>query len=269
MKLDFTINTYEQLLKIIREQGFQPLPFKDYFGNPSPPAKFIILRHDVDERPGNALRMAKIEHEMGICATYYFRIVKISNNPSIIRQIAALGHEIGYHYEDFSACHGDMKEAIEMFRKHLEYFRTFYPVKTVCMHGSSMSGYDNRELWKKYSLSDFGLIGEPYLSVDYSKVFYLTDTGRCWDGGKYSVRDFVDIRYDISFHSSKNIMEGAITNRLPDRVILQSHTLWTNSVFEWLWLEFRETIRNNLKMWIVRHPTIRKVSYRVVQWYSN
>ncbi|MBA7531110.1 hypothetical protein ES705_23321 [subsurface metagenome] len=36
-----------------------------------------------------------------IKGTYYFRIVTQSFNPEIIEQIAELGHEIGYHYEDF------------------------------------------------------------------------------------------------------------------------------------------------------------------------
>jgi hypothetical protein len=264
---DFTLNSYRKLLTALQGQGFEMIPFKDYFSRTS--SRVIILRHDVDERPANALKMAKAEHEMGICATYYFRIVKISNHPFVIRQIAELGHEIGYHYEDYAACHGDMQSAIESFRSNLAYFRTFYPVKTVCMHGSSMSGYDNRELWKTYSLSDFGLIAEPYLSVDYSKVLYLTDTGRCWDGGKYSVRDYVQVSHKMSFHSSQEIIKAAKENVLPDCVILQSHTLWTNSILEWTWLEFREKIRNHMKMWIIKRPFIRKATYSLIQWYSN
>ena len=46
-----------------------------------------------------------------------------------------------------------------------------------------------RDLWKKYNYRDFGIIGEPYFDVDYSKVLYLTDTGRRWDGDKVNVRD--------------------------------------------------------------------------------
>jgi len=80
------------------------------------------------------------------------------------------------------------------FCKNLEYFRTFYPVKTICMHGSPLSKYDNRDIWNKYDYKKLGLIGEPYFDIDFSKVLYLTDTGRCWDGDKVSVRDKVRIR---------------------------------------------------------------------------
>ena len=140
--MDFTIKTYKRLLETLKKSGYTFQPFVDFIEKPA--EKAIILRHDVDERAGNALKMAKAEHELGIKATYYFRIVKISNKPEVIKQIVGLGHELGYHYEDYSSCNGDMDKAIIQFSKNLEYFRFFYPVKTVCMHGSSMSEYDNR-----------------------------------------------------------------------------------------------------------------------------
>ena len=126
--------------------------------------------------------MAKLEHELGVSATYYFRIVQQSNKPDIIKKIAELGHEIGYHYEDLAFAKGDITLAKQTFKENLAYFRTFYPVKTVCMHGSSTSKYDNREFWKNFKLKDFNLIGEPYLTTDFNEVFYLTDTGYSWDG---------------------------------------------------------------------------------------
>ncbi|MFQ6062769.1 MAG: hypothetical protein ACE5J9_06290 [Methanosarcinales archaeon] len=35
--------------------------------------KFIILRHDVDRKVENALKMAQLENELGIASTYYTR----------------------------------------------------------------------------------------------------------------------------------------------------------------------------------------------------
>ena len=57
------------------------------------------------------------------------------------------------------------------------------------MHGSPLSKYDNKLLWKYYNYRDFGIIGEPYFDVDFSKVLYLTDTGRRWNGNRVSIRD--------------------------------------------------------------------------------
>lgn len=265
--MDFTIKQYTKLLKSIQFTKFNFQTMEDFINNPL--SKVIVLRHDVDERPYNALKLAQVEFKLGIKATYYFRILKISNNPEIIKKIVELGHEIGYHYEDYSSCYGNLSKAINQFSENLAYFRSYYPVKTVCMHGSSMSGYDNKIMWQDNKLSDYGIIGEPYLSIDYSKVLYLTDTGRCWNGGKYSVRDFVNDNYQFSFHRTSNIIEALQNDRLPNQIILQSHTLWTDSIKEWLWLEIREKLRNNLKIIIVKMPMIKKLAYKFIQSYSK
>lgn len=265
--MDFTIKTYKSFLIALKESGYTLQPFGDFIENPK--EKTIILRHDVDELPGNALKMAKAEHDLGIKATYYFRIVKISNRPEVIKQIVELGHELGYHYEDYSSSNGDMNMAIEQFSNNLEYFRSFYPVKTVCMHGSSMSEHDNRTIWKQNKLTDFDLIGEPYLSVDYDKVFYMTDTGRCWDGSKYNVRDNVRNTHEFSFHRTDEIIAAVQSGSLPDQVLLQSHTLWTDSIVQWYWLEFREWLRNGFKVIALRVPGIKKLLYRMIKIYSK
>ena len=82
--------------------------------------------------------------------------------------------------------------AICDFERNLKKFRKLYPVKTICMHGSPLSKWDNRDLWKRYDYRDFGIIAEPYFDLDFREVFYLTDTGRAWNNSKVSVRDKVE-----------------------------------------------------------------------------
>ena len=265
--MDFTIKTYKRLLLALKEADYRFQTFAEFIEDPV--EKAIILRHDVDERPKNALKMARVEHELGIKATYYFRIVKISNNPLIIKQIVDLGHEIGYHYEDYSSCNGGMEKALRQFGENLAYFRSYYPVVTVCMHGSSMSEHDNRLIWERVELSEFDLIGEPYLSVDYSQVFYMTDTGRRWDGSKYNVRDTVQNNHKLSFHRTDEIISAIRNGKFPARVLLQSHTLWTNNLIEWYWLEFREWLRNSFKVIALRVPGMKKLLYRLIKIYSK
>ena len=52
----------------------------------------------------NSLQTARMEKELDITGTYYFRMVPGSYDEEVIKQIAGLGHEIGYHYEDISRC---------------------------------------------------------------------------------------------------------------------------------------------------------------------
>ena len=87
--------------------------------------------------------------------------------------------------------------AIKRFSENLEKLRKIAPVRTICMHGSPMSRWDSRLLWKYYDYRDFGITGEPYFDVDFDKVFYLTDTGRRWDGDSFNIRDKSINRKDL------------------------------------------------------------------------
>lgn len=104
--------------------------------------------------------MAQIEHEYGIRSTYYFRTVKDVFKPMIIKKIASLGHEIGFHYEVLDKAKGDVKKAIEIFEKELRELREVADVTTICMHGNPLTFWVNRDLWTNYSFDDFGIISE-------------------------------------------------------------------------------------------------------------
>ncbi|MFT3754084.1 MAG: hypothetical protein QM800_14820 [Paludibacter sp.] len=142
---DFTLTIYRQLLLALREAGYSFYSFEDWCDGKAT-GRYVILRHDVDLKAANSVETARIEAELGIRATYYFRVVPQSNQPELIREIAALGHEVGYHYEDLSLFNGDLEKSVDHFKQQLEHFRRFYPVRTICMHGSPTSKWDNKDL---------------------------------------------------------------------------------------------------------------------------
>ena len=222
-------------------------------------AKYVILRHDVDARPENSLRTAQIEHALGARATYYFRVGKESNNPSVIKAIVQLGHEIGYHYEDMSLCGGDVDKAYEHFQTWLDYFRQYYAVETICMHGAPTSKWDGKDLWKKYDYKALGIIGEPYMDTDFSDVFYLTDTGRCWDGYKVSVRDKIPGHQErwkaagLTYHTTEKLLEAIKADRLPAHIMMTTHPQrWTNDSAAW-WKELlTQSAKNVVKRMIAK-----------------
>ncbi len=137
----------------------------------TPAPRVIILRHEVDRRPGNALKTAWLEHDLDIPASYYFRAVPESWDEAVIREIAGLGHEIGYHYENLSACKGDDGRAWEDFQANLSKLRELSPVTTICMHGSPLSRINNLDLWQTRDYKALGIVGEPYLDVDLHRCF--------------------------------------------------------------------------------------------------
>ena len=261
--MDFTLEKYDELLHALDDNGYQFLTLEQYCNQKEAlsDARFVILRHDVDLKAENSLATAKIEHALEKQASYYFRVVEQSNKPEVIKTIAAMGHEIGYHYEDMSLCEGNVKNAILHFEKQLNYFRQFYPVKTICMHGAPRSQFDSRDLWKAYDYHDFGIIGEPYYDVVFSKVFYLTDTGRRWDGFHVSVRDKIPVYQDQwiekgwVYHNTDQIIEAVEGGLFPDRVMMTTHPQrWTDEKGEWLVELGMQSVKNVVKRMVIRHP---------------
>jgi hypothetical protein len=187
-----------------------------------------MIRHDIDLFARCAVPFIRIEKEMGVPASYYFRIIKGTFKPDVLKEVVSSGHELGYHYEDMARNLGDIEKSKKDFQNNLEAFRRFYPVQTVCMHGSSGSHIDNRAMWKSCKFEDFGLIGEPYLSLDFNKVLYLSDTSKRWNGSAFALRDKVDSKFDFSFTTTWDIINSI--DKLPDHIMLTIHPeYWSDS----------------------------------------
>ena len=249
--MDFTRTQYSQLLKSLQQEGCFFQTFKEFIKNPK--EKTIVLRHDVDLLPGNSLSFAILQNELGIKGSYYFRAVPESWDVNTIKEIANLGHEVGYHYETMDTAKGNIDLAWDQFRHHLDALRKLVDVKTICMHGSPRSPFDNKELWKKYDYRSLGIIGEPYYDVDFDEVFYLTDTGRRWDGWKTSVRDKVPqqadwIKQGLVFHTTNDIISALNTSKLPDKIMFTMHPQrWNDGGLPWLKEFVSQGIKNEIK----------------------
>jgi len=266
MKMDFTLYIYKEMLSALGKAGYEFLPFCEFVrGGTSGETdsddgakgeRVVCLRHDVDLKPLNSLATARIEAGMGIRASYYFRAVPESWNEDVIREIASLGHEAGYHYESLTTCEGDVDLAYQDFCANLDRLRVLAPVSTICMHGSPRSPYDSKDIWKKYSYSSLGIVGEPYLDIDWAECFYLTDTGRRWDGYNVSVRDKIPVYQDLwnsqglAFHSTGEIISRA--GSLPSRIMITTHPQrWNDSAPAWLKEYILQGAKNIIKLWLV------------------
>jgi len=243
---DFTIRVYLELIDALRISGYSFQRFDDYLLNPK--SRVVILRHDVDKKPENSLFFAKLQFERGIKGVYYFRAKKCSWNERIIREIAKMGHEIGYHYENMATVHGNLDKAIIDFQSNLEQLRKIVPVSTICMHGSPLSKYDNRDIWKSVDYSEYQIIGEPYFDVDFNKMLYLTDTGRTWNAGESSIRDKVNTNFRFSFKSTINIIESIERNELPDQIMFNFHPQrWNEKLVPWVRELISQQVKNPIK----------------------
>jgi len=248
LQRDFTLSLYADLLQAFQGAGYHFLSMRDLIRSPAHGEPYIVLRHDVDLRPAHALEMARLEEIRSICATYYVRAVKATFRPDILREIESLGHEVGYHYEDLSSCQGDVDRAWESFLRNLERFREVVTVDTACMHGSPLSRFDNRALWEQHDFQEAGILGEPYFSLDYNKVAYLTDTGRRWDGDRYNIRDRTTSGSRSDFHGTRDIIRAIEEDRFPRAAVLNTHPQrWTDAVVPWTVELLSQHVKNLLK----------------------
>ncbi len=267
LAMDFTLKKYKHLLRTFKEQGYsfkrytaylQSFPIQD---TASSNTKIIILRHDVEKNYQQALKFAQIQNEMGIRGTYYFRILPKCFKAKIVKQIADLGHEVGYHYDDLTAMKGDYEKAIQRFEKNLKILQAFAPVRTICMDGSPLSKYNNRDLWKTFSYQDYDILAEPYFNTDFNKTYYITDTGRMWDGHIFNVRDKATKEKPVTnpeflklkFHSTQDIIVGVQKGIFPNTAMLTFHPQrWNDALIPWLKELVFQNAKNQVKRFLVK-----------------
>ena len=99
---DFTLDNYRRLIWLALEKGFHFILHKDEF---VPERKDVIGRHDVEFEPDIALRMAEIENEAGVIASYFFQLHSPYYNlfdehySGVFHKIFELGHHCGLHFD--------------------------------------------------------------------------------------------------------------------------------------------------------------------------
>lgn len=241
--MDFTIEKYRHLLTALKQH------------------KEHRIRHDVDLKPEFSLRIAQVESIMGMKATYYFRSMHFESHAEVIKAIIALGHEAGYHYENLTTCNGDSESAYQDFCKNLEILRKLVPVHTACAHGSPRSPWNSQDIWNQHDIHTLGISYEPMMDTDFSKTLYLTDTGRRWDGYKFSVRDKVPQYQEqwekegLIFHHTDDIIHALNDLQHPihhKSLLINTHPQrWMPFGTQWMKEACTQNIKNIAKRIIV------------------
>lgn len=230
-----TFSGYSNLIQTLVRADYKIYTVDEYIRE-KPEKNVVVLRHDVDVDPHQALLMAKLERSLGVKSTYYFRYVRRVFNESIIKSISEMGFEVGYHYETLDKSYGDFTEAISLFKDELESFRKIVPVRTVCSHGNVMrnkhySGL-NYDIFKfsENLLEECNLNAEAYLNITSSLV-YLSDSTERTSNFK-SVEDLIR---KIEMQN-----EGRI-----NYYILLHPCLWPNGSVDSFKIKLKETVFHN------------------------
>ena len=164
--------------KLAKEKGFEFILHKDDF---VPHRKDVIWRHDVEFEPDIALKMAEIEHEEGVVASYFFQLHSpfynlLNKHYSItFNDIRKLGHLVGLHFD----CHywgiSDEKELAEYITLDKNYLERAFDVEIDTFSFHNTTPFTQRCLDYKYG----GLINvySSYFKEHYS---YCGDSLGYW-----------------------------------------------------------------------------------------
>lgn len=188
--------------------------------------KYLVIRHDVDDKINHALMFAEREFVAGISSTYFFHPNRRYFDYSPIfadklRQFEKLGHEIGYHCDALARWHEGKGNLVDIIGKPVIFLNEAMEVSTISGSAAHGSKYcvdkhtPNYEVWKdcpypvakggpyRFRLGDFSLEYEAYF---LRRDAYLSDNHGGWSGGiKSEIAPF-----EVPGVQDQSIMESII-----------------------------------------------------------
>lgn len=160
---------YRRLLASASSRGYAIVSLENWVEDPTPrDMPTLILRHDVDQHPRSAIRMARIELELEVTSTWYFRWR--TADAKVIGWLRERGFSIGLHYETltraaleapFDPPAGDerLREARGTLRREIAAFRQLFGrIRSACPHGDSrVADVSNAVLLRGEDAASYGI----------------------------------------------------------------------------------------------------------------
>jgi len=151
----FSLNFYKDSIKLLKDSGYTFIFFDEVKDTNT--SKEVLWRHDIDFSPQQALHLAKIEKDLSVKGTYFFQTgsqfynIFEERTKAIIREIAALNHQIGVHF-DIGAYKINSKVALERylgFEKSILEEISLHEINVFSFHNPTIEAQSFRD--KSYS----------------------------------------------------------------------------------------------------------------------
>ena len=181
----FTLQHYEECLKLAQSKGYSFLTMSDWAKTPKGEKK-IVLRHDIDHDLLLSLNLARIEKKLGIKATYFVRLHAKGYHAfslqgySILKEILKMGHELGLHHDcDFADLFSE--DPKKFLKRDKDIFEN--------MIGEKVNGLSSHEpnkskfLIQDGNLKEFGFTYQAYSDIFLKKMKYISDSSSRWREG--------------------------------------------------------------------------------------
>lgn len=167
-----------------------------------PEDMFFILRHDVDYSTPAALALAEQESRRGIRATYfllpngfYYNLLDPAH-AAVPRRLAALGHEVGLHYDVNLLYRFPPAERQAIVRLQISLLETLSgaPVRAIAMHQPGLMGVDPLQHSRDYV--------NAYEPRFFKEMAYMSDSCRAWRDAAWHLLESGPLpsRFQLALH---------------------------------------------------------------------
>lgn len=174
--MKFTYQDYKTLLQLLKEQDYKVCGYHENRAD----GRCVILRHDIDMSIEAALKMARLEADHDVQSTYFvlltsdFYNAASARSRSMLKEIQALGHEIGLHFDETAYADAGKNAMVDKIIKECGLLSALLEAQvfSVSMHRPSQETLG----------ADLQI---PGIINSYSKTFfqafkYLSDSQRHW-----------------------------------------------------------------------------------------
>lgn len=181
--MDFTYLAYEEMLALLKNNRYEICNYETYRQHP----RCVILRHDVDFSLEAALNFAKLEHKNAVRSSYFILLATSFYNIfhreacDIIKEIAAMGHDIGLHFDEANYSISNEEELSHYVQKEVLLMSQGLgmDVRSVSMHRPSK--------WLLEADLQFDKVINSYSKKFFNDFKYLSDSRMYWREDVYRI----------------------------------------------------------------------------------
>lgn len=165
--------------------------------------KEILLRHDIDFSPQNAIKIAKIEKKNKVYSTFYIQIlspfysINLDKNLIYLKNIIELGHNIGLHFDASSYKIKSEKDLIKFLNLEKKILARLLDLNIRKIKSFSFHNPSKRHLnFKKFKYANMINCYSDYIK---SRYYYFSDSNGYWK--KFNIKNFFIDHEKIQFLS--------------------------------------------------------------------
>ena len=193
LKQTSRIEEYAAVLQAAIDNHYAVVSLRDWYQHyRNSDSKVFILRHDVDYDTEGAYAFFRVERQLGVRSTSYFRWSSMDD--TIMREMNDNGFEVSLHFETLASyakqhrifdkeaiderviavCQQNLSEEIELFEKK------YWKIDTICSHGDKRNrvlGLPNHIIWDDVLKKKHRILCETY-EESVTKCFdaYISDS---------------------------------------------------------------------------------------------